>query len=137
MADEAAQGTQEQTESLIDEAIRAKLSEAAGSSESAAQGKASATTLLETVAIASTLSNPKISVLERLLLADAIGSAMADALAPALAEQLVPRLLKFQEDGLTSQSGKGTSRSSSTSGSAGPSATSRRSDSATKPTEPK
>jgi len=119
MADEPAQGTgQDQADSLIDEAIRAILSDAASSSESA-RGKGSATTLLETAALAQTLTSSKVSVLERFLLAEAIGSAMADALAPALAEQLVPRLLKFQEEGMNGQTGKGTGRSGSTNGSSG------------------
>ncbi len=69
------------------------------------------------------------SMIERLLFAEAIGTAMADALAPALAEQLVPRLLKFQADGTpASQSGKGTGRAGSTNGSAGPSGSTRKSD---------
>jgi hypothetical protein len=120
MADEPAQGSgQDQAESLIDEAIRAILSDA--SSSESTRGKSSATALLETAALAQTLTSSKVSMLERLLLADAIGSAMADALAPALAEQLVPRLLKFQEDGMNSQpaNGKGTGRSGSTNGSSG------------------
>jgi hypothetical protein len=120
MADETGQGKgQEQAESLIDEAIRAILNDAAGSSESFGHGKAPATTILETAALVSTLANSRISTLERLLLTEAIGTAVADALAPALAEQLIPRLLKFQEDGMASQSGKGSGRAGSTNGSAG------------------
>ena len=129
MADETGQGKgQDQSESLIDEAIRAILSDAAGSSESSGHGKAPATTILETAALVSTLANSRISTLERLLLTEAIGTAMADALAPALAEQLIPRLLKFQEDGMASQSGKGPGRAGSTNGSAGTTAASRKSD---------
>jgi hypothetical protein len=132
MADKSAQGNgQDQTDSLIDEAIRAILSEGAGSSESSAHGKASATTLLETAALATTLANSRMSGIERFLLAEAIGSAMAEALAPALAEQLIPRLMKYQEDGVTSQSGKGQGRSGSTNGSAGTSGTGRKTDSKT------
>ena len=130
MADESAQGTgQDQAESLIDEAIRTILSEAAASPESLTRGRGSATALLETAALAQTLTSSKVSMFERLLLADAIGSAVADALAPALAEQLVPRLLKFQEDGMSGQSGKGTGRSGSTNGSSGTTGSSRKTDS--------
>ena len=127
MADETGQGKgQDQAESLIDEAIRAILSDAAGSSESSGHGKAPATTILETAALVSTLANSRISTLERLLLTEAIGTAMADAL--ALAEQLIPRLMKFQEDGMASQSGKSPGRAGSTNGSAGTTGASRKSD---------
>jgi hypothetical protein len=133
MADEPGQGTgQDQTQSLIDDAIRAILSDAAGSSESFGNGKAPASTILETAALVSTLANSRMSTLERFLLTEAIGSAMADALAPALAEQLIPRLLKFQEDGMASQSakgqGQGQGRAGSTNGSAGTTGSSRKSD---------
>ncbi|HEX3964668.1 MAG TPA: hypothetical protein VHZ03_49810 [Trebonia sp.] len=117
---------------MIDEAIRAILSDAAGSSESSGHGKAPATTILETAALVSTMANSRMSTLERFLLTEAIGSAMADALAPALAEQLIPRLLKFQEDGMAVQSGKGQGqgqgRAGSTNGSAGTTGPSRKSD---------
>jgi len=122
MAEEPGQGTgQSRADSLIDEALRAILSEGAGSSESSVSGRGSATALLETAALATTLASSKMSVLERFLIAEAIGSAMADALAPALAEQLLPRLLKYQDDGMASQSGngKGQGRAGSTNGSSG------------------
>jgi hypothetical protein len=129
MADEPAQDKgQNQTDSLIDEALRAILTDAAGSSESSGQGKSSATALLETAALATTLANSKMSVLERFLIAEALGSAMADALAPALAEQLIPRLMKFQENGEAGQPSKGQGRSGSTNGSAGTSSSARKSD---------
>jgi len=130
MADETTgQGKgQDQAESLIDEAIRAILSDAAGSSESLGHGKAPGTTILETAALVSTLANARMSTLERLLVTEAIGTAVADALAPALAEQLIPRLMKFQEDGMASQSGKGSGRAGSTNGPAGTTAASRKSD---------
>jgi hypothetical protein len=117
MAGESAQDAgHEQTEALIDEAIRAILNEATGSAESSGHGKASAGSLLETAALASTLTSSRTSMLERLLLADALGSALADALAPALAEQLAPRLMKYLEDAAASRSsressGKGQARS--------------------------
>ena len=126
MADEPSKGTgHDQPESLIDEAIRAILNDAAGSSESSAHGKGTATTLLETAALVSTLANSRMSTIERFLLTEAIGTAMAEALAPALAEQLIPRLLKYQEDGIASQSGKGQGRATgSTNGATGSSGSS-------------
>jgi hypothetical protein len=103
MAGESAQDAgHEQTEALIDEAIRAIFNEAASSAESSGHGKASASSFLETAALASTLTSSGTSMLERLLGADALGSALADALAPALAEQLAPRLMKYLEDAMAS-----------------------------------
>ena len=115
MADEPAQDTGRATETLIDEVIRAILNEAAGSSEAGGRGKASATTLLETAALASTLTSSRTPVLERALIAEALGAAMAEALAPALADQLAPRLMKYLEESMTSQSSdKGQGRAGGT-----------------------
>jgi hypothetical protein len=128
MADDPAQDTGRETDTLIDEVIRAILNEAAGSSEAGARGKASATSLLETAALASTLTSSRTPVLERALIAEALGAAMAEALAPALADQLAPRLMKYLEESMASQpSGKGQSRAGGTSGSGRKSETGNRS----------
>jgi len=130
MAEEPGQGAgQNRADSLIDEALRAILSEGADSPGSSGSGRGSATALLETAALATTLASSKMSALERFLLAEAIGSAMADALAPALAEQLLPRLLKYQDDAMAGQSGngKGHGRAGSTNGSSGTSGSGRKS----------
>jgi hypothetical protein len=90
-----------QAEALIDEAIRAIVDEATASAESS-----SAVSLLETAALASTLTSPRTSMLGQLLSADALGSALADALAPALADQLAPRLVKYLEDTVGDRGGE-------------------------------
>ena len=118
MADEPAQDRGRETETLIDEVIRAILNDAAGSSEATARGKASATSLLESAALASTLTSSRTPVIERLLIAEALGTAMAEALAPALADQFAPRLMKYMEESAASQSsGKGQTRAGGTNGS--------------------
>jgi Glycogen recognition site of AMP-activated protein kinase len=98
MAGESARDAgHEQTEALIDEAIRAILNEATSSAEPSSAGS-----LLETAALASTLTSSGTSLLQQLLSADALASALAGALAPALAEQLAPRLMKYLEDAMAS-----------------------------------
>jgi hypothetical protein len=87
-------------ESPIDEVIRAILQQAGGSPESYAPGKASAASLLE-AAFASTLASPNSSALERVLIAQAFGSALARAVAQELAESLAPKLMKQVEQILT------------------------------------
>lgn len=129
MADEPAHDTgREQMETLIDEVIRAILNEAAVSSEAAGRGKRSATSLLETAALASTLTSSRTPMVERVLLAEALGAAMAEALAPALADQLAPRLMKYLEESMAGESsGKGQGRAGGTSGSGRKSETANRS----------
>jgi hypothetical protein len=115
MADEPAQHTGNgQSDTLVDEAIRAILSDGGGPADPAAHGKGQAAMLLETAALASTLTSPRTSMVERLLLAEAIGSAMAEALAPALAEQLIPRLISYLDDAVASQPGKDAGRAGGT-----------------------
>jgi len=81
-------------DSLINDLIRDILSEPGGLSDSVSRGKASTAALLET-ALASMLASSKISMIERLVLAEAFASAFAEALAPALAESLAPRLIRY------------------------------------------
>jgi hypothetical protein len=101
MAGESAKDTGSgQAESPIDEVIRAILQQAGASPESYAPGKASAASLLE-AAFASTLASPNSSALERVLIAQAFGSALACAIAQELAESLAPRLMKQVEQVLT------------------------------------
>ena len=93
MAGESAKGGgHDQTDSLIDELIREILTESGASPGPAPSGPSPAS-LLE-AAFASALGSPKVSTLERLLIAEAFASALAEALASALAEQLTPRLMK-------------------------------------------
>ncbi len=116
MAGESAKDTgQDQPESLIDDLISEILSEGSLSSQAAGRGKATAS-LLET-AFASTLAGSKASMLERLLLAEAFGSALAEALAPALADLLAPRLMKYLEQLMAGESSRrGPARAGSPSG---------------------
>jgi hypothetical protein len=103
MAAEANKGTgDDQADSPIDELIREILNESRVSPESPARGRASAA-LLET-AFASSLAGSRTSTIERLLLAEAFGSALAEALAPALAELLTPRLVKYLEQVMANDS---------------------------------
>jgi hypothetical protein len=94
MTGESAQDAgNDQAEALIDEAIRAIVNEATVSAESSPT-----VSLLETAALASTLTSSRSSLVQQLLGADALGSALASALAPALAGQLAPRLMRYLED---------------------------------------
>jgi len=95
MTDESVkESASELTDSLIDDLIRDILSESGGLSDSAARGKASSAVLLET-ALASMFAGSRVSMLERLVLAEVFASALAEALAPALAESLAPRLIRY------------------------------------------
>jgi hypothetical protein len=103
MAVESSKETAEdQAESLIDELIQDILNESGLSSPSNARGMATTAALFET-AIGSAKGTSRISMLERLLLAEAFAAELADALAPALAEQLAPRLLKALEQFMTTE----------------------------------
>jgi hypothetical protein len=117
MAGESAKSAgHDQADSLIDELIREILNEPGRSPESAPGGPSPAA-LLET-AFASTMASSKISPLERLLIAEAFGSALAEALAPALAEQLTPRLMKHLDQAMVGRSaGKSPAGAASASGS--------------------
>jgi hypothetical protein len=86
MAAESPETGQDQLESLIDDLIREKkadLIEAAGALSRPA---------------------PRTSMLERLLLAEAVASVLADALAPALAEAFAPKVLERLEQLTTGES---------------------------------
>lgn len=85
---------------LIDDLIQDIMSEAGGSSETAARGT------LESV-FGTGRGSARTPGLERLLIAEAFAAELADALAPALAEQLAPRLLTAMEQLMAAeQSGK-------------------------------
>jgi hypothetical protein len=127
MAGVPAQDTGQNAESLIDDAIRAILNDAGDSPEGTGFGKGSMTGFLETTALASSLTGGKTSTVERLLIAEVIGSAMAEALAPALAEQLAPRLMKYLEETLASQGGEGQRRGGGTGSSGGSGSSGRKS----------
>jgi hypothetical protein len=101
MAGESSQETADnQVESLIDELITEILGESGVAAESPMRGKATTAALFET-AFGSKRQASRISMLERLLIAQAFAAELADALAPALAEQLAPRLLKSMEELMT------------------------------------
>ncbi len=83
-----------QVEALIDELIRDIFKDSGGSSD--VRGMATTAALFET-AFGSARGGSRVSVLERLVLAEAFAAELADALAPVLAEQLAPRLIKALE----------------------------------------
>ena len=102
MAVESSKETgEDQVESLIDELIRDILNDSGVSSESSTRGMPTAA-LFETV-FGSTKWASRISMLDRLLVAQAFAAELAEALAPALAEQLAPRLLKALEQFMTTE----------------------------------
>jgi hypothetical protein len=94
--DSSKETVEDQVGSLIDDLIRDILSESGVSPESPMSGMATTAALFET-AFKSTQGASRISMLERLLVAEAFAAELADALAPALAEQLAPRLMKALE----------------------------------------
>src|SRR5215469_17907746 len=117
MAVESSKETGEvEVESLIDELIRDILSESGVSPESSGRGLASTAALFET-AFGSAKGASRISMLERLLVAEAFAAEVADALAPALAEQLAPRLLKALEQFMTAEAASKKPTSATRSGS--------------------
>jgi hypothetical protein len=93
---------EDQVESLIDDLIQDILNESGVSAESSTRGMATTAALLETV-LGRTRGASRISMLERLLVAEAFAGELADALAPALAEQLAPRLMKALEQFTTTE----------------------------------
>jgi hypothetical protein len=106
-AESSKEAGHDQAESLIDDLIRDILNEAGASSKPAGGGRTPVAALIET-AIASPGVASRTSTLERLLLAEALASALAEALAPALAEMLAPRVMKLLEPSTTGESaGKG------------------------------
>ena len=106
MAVESSKETvEDEVESLIDELIRDILNDSGVSPESSARGLATTAALFET-AFGSPKGASRISMLERLLVAETFAGELADALAPALAEQLAPRLLKSLEQFMTTEASK-------------------------------
>jgi hypothetical protein len=93
---------EDQVESLIDDLIRDILSDTGVPAESSTRGMTTTAALLETV-VGPTRGASRISMLERLLVAEAFAAELADALAPALAEQLAPRLMKALEQTMTTE----------------------------------
>ena len=92
----------DQAETSIDDLIRDILNDAGVSPESGVGGRTPAASLIETV-IAHPRGTSHTSTLERLLLAEAVASALAEALAPALAEALAPHVMKVMERSTTSE----------------------------------
>jgi len=116
MAVESSKETGDEVESLIDELIRDILNDSGVSPEPSARGLATTAALFET-AFGSSKGASRISVLERLLVAEAFAAEVADALAPALAEQLAPRLLKALEQFMTTEAASKKPTSATRSGS--------------------
>jgi hypothetical protein len=103
-------------ESYIDDLIQALLKEAEPGAKAATHFKdPTAAVLIE--AVVSSLSRPvsQVSMLEKVLLAEALASAVAQALAPALAEALAPEIMKALEH-IGSSKGRDKSAVSSSSG---------------------
>jgi hypothetical protein len=92
----------DEVESLIDELIGDILNGSGVSPESSGRGLATTAALFET-AFGSPKGASRISMLERLLVAEAFAAEVAEALAPALAERLAPRLLKALEQFMTTE----------------------------------
>lgn len=116
MAGESSKETAEgQVGTLIDELIREIFADSGDFADSSMRGMATTAALLET-ALGPTRTS-KVSVVERLCIAQAFATELADALAPALAEHLAPRLLKSIEELMAEAASKkpspGPSRSSS------------------------
>lgn len=104
-----------QVDTLIDDLISEIFADSGDSADSSMRGMATTAALLET-ALGPTRTS-KVSVFERLFVAQAFATELADALAPALAEHLAPRLLRSMEELMAETASKkpspGPSRSSS------------------------
>lgn len=88
---------QDPVEAFTDDLIREFLTEAGQSVKSSARGKGGGlTALLETVTT-SQRGPSRASMLERVLLAQAIAAELADAIAPILAETLAPEIVRALE----------------------------------------
>ena len=98
----------ESADSLIDDVIRDILNEAGHSTKTRAGGGDMAS-LIETALVSASGTAPKTSAIERLLLTQALATALADALAPALAEVLAPEIMKaLEQSGPAQPSGQET-----------------------------
>ncbi|MEU0480180.1 hypothetical protein ABZ260_13485 [Streptosporangium sp. NPDC006013] len=97
----------EPVESLIDDLIRDIFSEAGQSTKTRVLGGDSMATLIETVIASAPRTMPMASIVERLLVTQALASALADALAPALAEALAPEIMKALENYPTGERASG------------------------------
>ena len=103
-AESSRQTSEDEVESLVDDLIREILNESGGSAESSMPGGMATTAALFETAFGSKRAASEISMIERLLLAQAFAAELAEALAPALAEQLAPRLLKGLEMHMATES---------------------------------
>ena len=97
MAAESKEAGQDPVEAFTDDLIREFFTEAGQSAKSAGRGRGGMAALLEAAIGSSSRGASRASMLERLLLAQAIASELADALAPALAEALAPEIMKALE----------------------------------------
>ncbi|WP_433608224.1 hypothetical protein ACQP2P_34865 [Dactylosporangium sp. CA-139114] len=95
--EEPAHESPEPIESLIDDAIREILEEAG--TPGAAHARSTAPLLDAMVSTTRARGGQRGSVIERVLLAEALAGALADALAPALAAVLAPRIVDMLEGG--------------------------------------
>lgn len=95
-------------EDLIDDLIREIFDDAGQAAKTGGRTRpAGASPLLDLVMAVAPRTSARTSVLERMLLADALAGVLADALAPALAQALVPRIMKAigQDDRATEHDG--------------------------------
>jgi hypothetical protein len=88
---------QDPVEAFTDDLIREFFTEAAQSTKSGGLGRGATTAWLEASMASPSRGPSETSMLERVLLAQAIASELADALAPALAEALAPEIMKALE----------------------------------------
>ena len=105
---------QDPVEAFTDDLIREFFTEAGQSAKSAGLGSGAMAALLEAAMGSPSRRAWGTSILERVLLAQAIASELADVLAPALAEALAPEIMKAldhqRSDGSTRQEPIGATR---------------------------
>jgi hypothetical protein len=105
---------QDPVEAFTDDLIREFLTEAAQSTKSAGLGSGAMAALLEAAMGSPSGRASGTSILQRVLLVQAIASELADSLAPALADALAPEIVKalehYRSDGSMRQEPIGATR---------------------------
>ena len=105
---------QDPVEAFTDDLIREFFTEAGQSTKSAGLGRGAVAAWLEATMGSPSRAASGGSILERVLLAQAIASELADSLAPALAEALAPEIMKalehYTSDGSSRQEPIGATR---------------------------
>ena len=105
---------QDPVEAFTDDLIREFFTEAGQSTKTAGLGKGVMAALLEAAMGSPARGAPGTSMVQKVLLAQAIASELADSLAPALAEALAPEIMKalehYRSDGSSRQEPIGATR---------------------------